>query len=1049
MKRLLPLALLFCAVCTFSSPLWAQTRTLSGRVLARDTGEPIVYATVIVKDFTNLAQYTDDAGRFSISNVPVSATHITVGYIGYVTQEVSISGINSVTVTLDPDVVALDQVVVTALGIQRQARETGYAIAKVNAEELTNAGSPDASSALAGKVSGLEITMPGYGLEPDVRVSLRGSRSFRGSNQAMLVLDGIPAQMNMLQTLNPNDIENISVMKGGSGAALYGSSAANGVIYVTTKKATRGKPRITYGLTMTFDDATAYLPKWQTRFGPGGDNATTSLPEYMPEENQQYGPEFDGTLRKIGVPIYNPDDPTYDGGKQLYGIYSAKKGARSDFYNTGVSLQNDISYSAGDENGSLFFSYQRVNTTGQIPGDKGVRQGVRFNGSKKYGIVNLNANVSYTNMNNNATNTGNAGIYDLMSAGLNHYIPDYKDWRNTEGGRPDEWIGSNYYNNPYFNIEMSRQLRRIDRLTGSANLEIKPLKWLTLQGRAGMNLNTTNEERRQYAWNYNTAWGRLVGRSFAQSKRYSNMREISNYNQTINLDAMALTQHKLTGDLGLKTLLGWSMRDDYRTDETVIAANLEIDDFFNVKNKLGELTGSNEWRQQRSVSVYGSINLAYKNWAFLELTGRNDWTSLLAPKNWSFFYPGANASVMLTDAIPSMKGKNLSYLKLRGTYAKTGTVNIGIYELANLSNPADNYPYGTLTSYVISTSIRNPNIQPEFTTEFEFGVELGLLKDRIMLEAAVYQQNTTNQTVSVSLPYSAGFANMNLNAGEMRGRGLELDLRLTPLFKIGDLRWNFNANFTWSESRVMDIYGDMEELVIDAGYGNFSAKVGKLYPWFKGSDWDRDPEGRVIVSPSTGYPTINATLQDMGTTSPKYRLGLGSRVFWKDFTLNVTAEYRGGHIARFVQEDSMLFQGTSYNSALMGRQRFVIPNSVIQNADGTFTPNTDITVASGGRNFFAESYRNVAVTQVVSAASWRIREASIAYNIPQKWVDKTKIVSRASISVVGRNLALFTPKTNMWGDPDGFSTGNTNLTGYQSQNRSLPRTLGFNLSVTF
>jgi outer membrane receptor protein involved in Fe transport len=404
---------------------------------------------------------------------------------------------------------------------------------------------------------------------------------------------------------------------------------------------------------------------------------------------------------------------------------------------------------------------------------------------------------------------------------------------------------------------------------------------------------------------------------------------------------------------------------------------------------------------------------------------------------------------MLSDAIPSIKGKYINYLKLRGTFAKTGTVNIGNYELQNLASPASGYPYGSLSSYVVSTNIRNPGIQPEFTTEFEFGVELGLLKDRIILEAAAYQQTTNNQTVPVSMPYSSGYANMYLNAGEMRGRGVEVDLKLTPLFKIGDLRWNFNAVFTMAESIVTAIYGDMNELVINSSYGNFSATVGKPYPWFKASDWLRDDEGRVIVSPTTGYPSVNSVLQDMGTTTPKYKLGLGSRLVWKNFTLNMTAEYRGGNIARFTQETDMLFQGTSVNSAEMGRQRFVIPNSVYRDADGSYKPNTNITVSSGGRDFFAATYRSTAAPQIVSGASWRIRELSLAYTIPDNFVAKTKLIQRASVSLVSRNLALWLPKTNKWGDPDAFSTGDNNLTGYQGQGRSLPRTLGFNLSVTF
>ena len=1057
MKKLTLIALMLCVCLGVSANLWSQARTVTGRVLGSDTGGPLSFASVAVKGSTTLGAYTDDNGRFSIPNVPADATHLVIGCVGYTTQEIEIAGRNSVEVTLTAEALALNEIVVTALGIQRQAKELGYATAKVGGDDLTGARGADASAALIGKVSGLQISVSGYGLDAATRVQLRGSRSFKGDNQALLILDGVPADLDMLQRLNPNDIDNVSVLKGGSAAALYGSAAANGVIYVTTKRGERGRPRITYSYSMSFSDATAYLPKWQTRFGGGADNSITNLPEYDSTENQQYGDEYDGKERQMGALIFDINNPN---GKMLTGIYSAKKNAREDFYDMGVQIQNNISYTSGNEEGSIFFSYQRVDDTSQIPGDKGTRQNVRFSGSRQYGKFRLTATANYNNMNNDVNNAGNAGIYDLMSMGVDIYVKDYKDWRNTEGGRPDEWIGSNYYNNPYFNIEMARTLRKNDRFNGNVDLIFKPLDWLTFTGRGSVNLNTTFSENRQYAWNYNTAWATKVGRSFGRNKRYSNMELDSRYGQQVSFDFMAQTEHKLTNDLNLKGLAGWSMRDNYNSSNRLTAANLDIDDFFNVKNKSGELTGTNSWSRRRSLSVYGSLSFAYKGWAFLELTGRNDWTSLLAPDNWSFFYPGANASIVLSDAIPSIKNEYISHVKLRATAAKTGTVNMGTYELYDIaspysnasSNPTLSFPYGALSSYQSSTSIRNPSIKPEFTTEYEVGVEFGLLKDRITFEVAAYQQTTTNQTVDVAIPYSSGYGTMFLNAGTMRGRGLEFDLRLTPLLKVGNFRWNLTANLTLQESIVTDIYGGLDEFAYNSSYGNYFAKKGKAYPWFMASDWDRAPDGRVVVNANTGLPSTASAMVDVGRMDPKYVLGLSSRFRWKGFELNVTADYRGGHIARFAQESSMLFQGTSYVSALMGRERFVFPNSVIRTGSApnyTYTPNTDITVSSGGRNFWTSAYSSVALPQVASASSWRIREMSLRYDLPENIIAKTKFFQGASISFVGRNLALWLPNTNYWGDPDIYTTGSSNAPGYQTQGRSATRTYGFDVTLRF
>ena len=1047
MKKLTLIALMLCVCLGASTNLWSQTRTVTGRVLASDTGGPLDVASVAVRGFTTLGTYTDENGRFSIANVPANATTIVIGTVGYVTQEIDITGRNSIEVTLQSDAVSLNEIVVTALGIQRQSKELGYATAKIGSEDLTGARGSDASSALIGKVSGLQINLSGYGLDAATRVTLRGSRSFRGNNQAMLILDGVPADLDMLQRLNPNDIDNVSVLKGGSAAALYGSSAANGVIYVTTKRGDRGRPRITYSFTTRISDATAYLPKWQTRFGGGADHPTTGLPDYDPTENQQYGPEYDGSTVEIGSPLYDPTNPTGPG-RQLYGIYSAKNGTRESFYKLGVELQNNISYASGDENSSFFFSYQRVDATTQTPGDKGVRQNIRFSGAKKYGIIKLSATMNYNSSRNQTATNSTAGIYALMSMGVDRDLRLYKDWRNTEGGRPDEWVGSNYYNNPYFEVDMARRDRRQDRFSTNVDLTVQPLKWLTLVGRASVNVNTTVSEDRTYAWNYNTAWASKVSRSFGSAKRYSSLSTSNANSQQVSLDFMAQTENRLTKDLMMNGLLGWSARDNFSANRAVSGSNFALDDFFNVKNRTGELGGSNSWEQRRNISAYGSLRFGFKKWAFLELTGRNDWTSLLAPANWSFFYPGANASVVLSDAIPSIKNEYISHLKVRATAAKTGTVNMDVYNLYDLANPASNYPYGSLSSYTISANIRNPYIKPEFTTEFEVGAEIGFLKDRITLEAAVYQATTNNQTVNVSIPYSSGYATMYMNAGEMRGRGLELDLRLTPLFKIGDFRWNMSANFTMQESVVTEIYGGLDEFAYNSSYGNFFAAVGQPYPWFKASDWLRDDQGRVVVNANTGYPSTAPGLVDIGTTVPKHILGVSSRLRWKGFELNVTADYRGGHIARFQQESDMLFQGTSYVSSLMGRQRFVFPNSVVE-VNGNYVPNTAITTNSGGRNFWTSAYSSVAYSQIASASSWKIRELSLRYDLPEKLLSRTKIIQGASISFVANNLAMWTPKTNYWGDPDMYSTGSGNAPGYQSMGRSGTRTFGFDVTVRF
>ena len=1041
MKKILITTLV--AVLCLPSILMAQTRTVTGTVLDAETGEPIPFASVAVKGSTTLGTYTLDDGTFSLPGVPQDATTLIASFVGYQDVEIPIGNGTNLQISLEPDALFLDQVVVTALGIQRQSKEIGYSAAKVSSEDLNTTQNSDATQALIGKVSGLQISAASASLDAEVRINLRGSRSFLGDNSPLLVVDGVPTPLDFLQSMNPNDIDNISVLKGGSAAALYGSSAANGVLYVTTKGGDKGRPRITYSLTTTFDKA-SYFPKYQKRFGPGT-NDEYGFGSYIKGENQQYGPEFDGSTVPIGSMFLDENGEP----KQLYETYSFKEGARENYYETGIGIQNDISFSSGGENGSFFLSYQNLHRTGTVVGDVMDRNTVRFNASRVYKSFTARVNVSYSNMQGDMNNSGSNGMYNLWNTPGHINLPAYKDWENVEGGNPNQWI-NDYYKNPYWQIDTYRRKFRNDRFTGSATLEWAPLKWLRFMGRVGMNTNTRNGSEETYAWHFDD-YAKTSGRSYATSDTYSAYATSADYSQRLNADVMAFAEHQFGKNFGIKGMVGWSMNTRYSEDKEVEASQLALDDLFNVQHKLGELLGNNSITRTRQQAVYASLDFNFLGWIYLQVTGRNDWTSLLDQSNWSFFYPGANMSLMLSDAIPALKNSSwLSYLKLRGTFAKVGAVNVSPYRLYNMAKVASPFPFGTLTSYQLDQSRRNQYLNPEFTTEFEVGLEVGFLKDRITFEAAYYHQKTTDQTVNVSLPYSTGAESRYINAGTMVGQGVELDLRLTPVLEFGDFYWNVFANATFSTSEVTELYGDLTELAI---YSPIYAIVGQAFPYIKATDFVRDPEGRVIVDPVSGLPTLG-DLVNMGCTEPKVRLGLSTEFAWKGLSLNATFEYRGGHVARFDAESDMLFSGTSYVSAIAGRERFVFPNSVIEveNPDGSvsYVENTNITVNSGGKDFWTSIYYSAVAARVVSANSWKLRELSLTWTLPQRWMDKTKFIQSAAISLVGRNLFYWVPDTNIWGDPDMWSgSGVRNAPGIVSSAMAGFRTFGFNVNISF
>lgn len=1042
MKKLIITTLV--AVLSFlPSVLSAQTRTVTGTVLDAETGEPVPFASVAVKGSTTLGTYTLDDGTFSIPGVPSDATTLIASFVGYVDAEVPIGSGTNLVISLEPDALMLDQVVVTALGIQRQAKEIGYSAAKVSSEDLNTTQNSDASQALIGKVSGLQISAASASLDAEVRINLRGSRSFLGDNSPLLVVDGVPTPLDFLQSMNPNDIDNISVLKGGSAAALYGSSAANGVLYVTTKAGDKGRPRITYSLTTTFDMA-AYFPKYQKRFGPGAQDEH-GFGSYIQGENQQYGPEFDGSIVPIGSPFMDEEGTIH----QLEEVYSFKEGARESYYDTGIGIQNDVSFSSGGENGNFFISYQNLHRTGTVVGDVMDRNTVRFNASRIYKSFTARVNFSYSNMQGDFNNSSSNGLQALWNTPGHIDLPKYKDWQNVLGGSPDQWV-NDYYQNPYAQIDLYRREFRRDRFTGAATLEWAPLKWLRFMGRVGMNTNVSNSSTRTNAWHFND-FAKTSGRSYATSDIYSTFYTYADLSQRINADVMAFAEHQFGKNFGIKGMVGWSMNTRYEEDKDVEAAQLALDNLFNVSNKVGELLGGNSITRTRTQSVYASIDFNILGWIYLQVTGRNDWTSLLDRSNWSFFYPGANMSLMLSDAIPALKNSSwLSYLKLRGTFAKVGAVNVSPYRLDNMAEVANPFPFGALTSYQIDNSIRNRYLNPEFTTEFEVGLEVGFLKDRITFEAAYYHQKTTDQTVNVSIPYSTGAGSKFLNAGTMTGQGVELDLRLTPVLEFGDFYWNVFANATFATSEVTELYGGLTELTV---YDPIYAIVGEPFPYIKATDFKRDPEGRVIVDPVTGLPTLG-DLVPVGRTEPSVRLGLSTEFAWKGISLNATFEYRGGHVARFDSEYEMLFTGASYISAIAGRERFVFPNSVIERVDENgnvyYEENKNITVNSGGKDFWTGVYRSCRAAQVVSANSWKLRELSLTWKLPQRWMEKTKFLQSAAVSLVGRNLFYWVPDTNLWGDPDMWGgTGNRNAPGVVRNAMAGFRTFGFNINLSF
>jgi len=1088
--------LLFLTMVLGVSMTIAQVRALSGRI-TDDKGDPVPFASVKVQN-SKEGTAADASGNFTIK---VKAGDVlVVSSTGYSTNQVTVGAQNNITVSVTKVSNELTGVVVTtALGIQRQQRSLGYATAKVNTDELTEAKVTNVGTGLAAKVSGLEVDLTNNGIKPDLRITLRGDRSILGNNEPLLVVDDIQLPITYLATLNPDDVDNITVLKGGSASALYGSAASNGVIIVTTKKGKSGKPQIKLSSTATWESV-AYTPNFQNQFGqyggePIGFEGTVLFPEnpyvpYVAFENQNYGPRFNGQMVPLGLPItiFNADGTSYQ--KQDSIPYSAVPNAKKGFFNTGLTTQNEISYSAGDDKSKFYMSFQDVNAAGIVPQDVSRRDALRLNGSRESGIFRADYNLGYTLTHNNTTagdgvpfDWGTTGAFGGYTGGGSYFqnravywqiinqpadvnLKNYENWQTNPFASPDGYFNA-YYGNPWWQIDESRLDEKQSDLLGNLSLTLKPLSWLSVQYKAGIARDdySNKYEGGGYTfapWAVNDPAYQAAG-YIPSSVKYlpPSQGDGSSLSQRLTSDLLA-SAHKNYGDFDIRLIGGVSVIDNTERFFQLSSSTLVIPDFYNISNRLGTPSVGETEVETRTVGAYGDLTVGYKNMLFLHGSLRNDWTSLLSPANRSYLYPSIDGAFVFTDAIPSLKKSNvLSYGKLRASYSQTAQVSIGAYALQNTFNPGAGFPFASVAGYTLSSSYANPNILPEISTNQELGLDLGFLNNKINFSAAVYNTNTKNQTIPISISSTTGYTSAYVNSGVMQNKGIELDLHFAPIVNTkSGFRWDIGANFSYNKNTVQSLGYNLPYVSLpnftnqdpNSNGGlpfNSVAAVGLPYAQIQTNDWLRDPAGQIIVNPLTGEPTLDPNLKLFGTSIPPTKIGLTTSISYKGFTLNAVADARFGAVIFNGIGTSLDFTGVSGYSASSGRQPFIIPNSVYQDATGKYVPNTNITTASGNNAFWANVWNTAGSNYVNSADFWKLRELSLTYNFPKKLLTHLKIVNAVTLGVTGRNLFTWRATDNVWSDPE-FSNTNGNASGNTDINQLPPtKFVGVNLGVTF
>ncbi|HLY68443.1 MAG TPA: SusC/RagA family TonB-linked outer membrane protein [Puia sp.] len=1047
---------------------FAQTKNVTGKITDQQN-QPVPFASIRIKG-TRVGVSADADGSFAIK-VKAGDVLVVTG-TGVTSKEYTVGDGTVIPIVVVRKESNLTEVVVTALGIQRQAKELGYSTQKVAGKDLEQAKPISVANGLTGKVSGLEIQTVNNGLFAPTRITLRGNRSLTGNNQPLIVVDGAIFS-NDISTLNPDDIQDITVLKGSSASAVYGSDASNGVLIVTTKHGNRTRPVVTVSTTGQLEEV-SYLPSYQNLYGSNGGERyvydQNNLTSYIPIENQGYGPLFNGTVVPLGR--------TLEDGSTLMVPYAAVKNQKKDFFNKAVTTQNNFSYSAGDETSRFFLSAQDVNSKSIMPNDNGRRDAFRVGGSKTYGIFSANYSLSYTYKYTNIGNT--AAIYDdVMSAPANVPLSSLKNWQTYKFATMDGYF-NDYFYNPYMISATQRNQTTDNNITGNVQLNLKPTKWLNFSYRLSMNNLSRKFEFTQLEEDYsnfsltnatqlfinpdgsidtNTSAGTkyIAVNNSLTAPQYNTF----NYNNfLVTSDFLVTIDKDLNKNFNLRVTLGTTYIDNKIT-EIGINANSLFFPVFNVQNLTGipSLANQNFFEEARRLGYFGEGTLGYKNLAFIHGSYRTDIDSRLSKSNRFIPYYDLDGSLVLSDIVQSLgNGRVLDYLKLRGAYSVTGNASAlaggsqniadGAYATVPTILPASGYgfPYSSVGGYSVSTSIANPNIKPETVKEEELGLEFGFLKSRISLGATAYMQHLTNGIVYAQIPRSSGFDQALLNAAQTKNEGLEFDFKANVI-KNKDWNWNIGVNYTYYHSVVQEINANTPSLNISGTNFQFNgiqtgavfAVVGQSFPSLETNDWVRDPSnGKVIVDPTTGNPSISSTYKNEGNTTPKDVIGVTSNVSWKNFTLAITADYRGGYKIYNLIGQFMTFSGISSQTTVAGRQPFVFPNSEYSIDGGkTYVPNTNVTTNDGNFNFWPGIYDEVGSNYVVSGNVWKLREVALSYSIPKRIIAGTKVIQGAVLTISGRNLLMIRPKTNLWTDPE-FSETTGNGVGVTSENQSPP-----------
>lgn len=1059
----------------------AQVTTVRGIVTTEEDGEPVIGASVIVKG-TSLGTVTDVNGRFELSGLPPSATRLLISYISLMAKEVAIAP--QVSVTLKSDTHLLDEVVVTALGISREKKALGYTAQEVKQNALVQGKDNNLLNSLSGKIAGVRITNT-QGDVGSSRIVIRGETSIAGENQPLFIVDGIPVDnsqlnarssgrdfKNAIADLNPEDIKTLTVLKGPNAAALYGARAAHGAIVITTK----GGDKRQKGIGITLHSSTqvsfvATLPEFQNLFGQGAGGRFSYVDGKGAGVNdgvdESWGPRLD-----IGLLIPQFDSPLDADGNRVATPWVSHPNNVRDYFRMGISTNSGISVARGDDKYQFRVGYNYEKQVSIVPDAGTNKTNISLNTDyhlAKWIVVGATANyIVYTapSLPGSATPSGsNVRSNSPMLQFL--WFGRQVDTNSLKADYTRNW-NSSYYDNPFWSASYNTQSQERHRLIGDLHAEFRLTDGLNVRFRTST--DWYNDRRKS-----KVKWG-----SAGAGSPYGSYAEDAYTVKENNTEVLATYIKQLNKNWGIDALLGFNVRNKQYENNYQAAPRLAVADLYTLTNSRDPLISSNDFYRLRQYGLYGSIQLDYRRWAFLNITGRNDWSSTLPVDNNSYFYPSVTASVLLSEAF-GWRSKAVNYLKIRGGWSQVGA-DANPYQLATVFTSETAFNGNPLQSS--STIGMNPNLKPEKTSSIEAGFEAAFWDNRLYLDFTYYKTDSRNQILKLATTAASGYTSQVRNAGHIRNRGYEIQLGAVPIQTSKGFRWNLDLNYGANSSKVVKL--DDEGLI--TSYQLYSsgiqilASVGEAYGTLFGTSYVRDANGNVVMD-ANGLPKISTTNKTLGKFTPDWTGGISNTFSYRSLSLsflidasvggsifsntNKTGKYTGV-LANTLSGRDAEHGGLWYYTDAMGNNvRLSESPSYSVSSDGLYYAQVngqstrvyqdgimvEGVTESGSKNeevVSAEKYYHriysIAEANVYDASYVKLREVALSYRLPRLWTQKLHL-QEASVTLTGRNLwTIYKSVPNI--DPESaLTTGNAQ--GVEAYSLPTTRSFGVNLSVKF